>query len=178
MYNRTKYKLIDPLYRPVYREELKRRFFGSRFIVVVCVNHIKSRPIERAVMYVIDLHDASLLMVSEDGAKYALMPMSSPSVIRRRDADGMPSTMEIVHKAVRELNQRYPQWRRYQGRIDADSGEVIDQSALKILPLKPPRLSEMATFLYEIGPMGVKLPLSGQDIEKSSRRDGKAAMDN
>ena len=106
-------------------------------------------------MYIIDLHDASLLMVSEDSAKFALQPMGSPSVVRRRDADGMPSTMEIKHKAIPELNRRYPQWRRYQGKIDPNSDEFIDQDVIKIFILKPPRLSEMATFLYEIGPMTV-----------------------
>lgn len=155
MYNRTKYRAVDPLYRPFYRKELERRFSSRRFIVVVCVNHLKSRPIDRAIMYIIDLHDASLLMVSEDAAKFALQPMGSPSVVRRRDADGMPSAMEIKHKAIPELNRRYPQWRRYQGKIDPNSDEFIDQDVIKIFMLKPPRLSEMATFLYEIGPMTV-----------------------
>lgn len=156
-YDGTTYYPVDPEYRPTYREELRKRFPANRFFVVVCVNHIKYRPIDRAIMYVIDLHDANLLMVNSDQTKYALMPMSSPSVVRRRDSDGMPSTMEIVDKAVRELNKHYPQWRRYQkGKIDPSSGEVVDDDILKILPLRPSKLSEMASFLYEIGPMQVK----------------------
>lgn len=171
-YNRRVYYQVDPRYRTAYREALEAKFRGNRFLVVICVDHVNHRPIERAVMHLIDRYDSSSLLCCDETGNYALAPIGSPLVIWRRDADGLPSGAEARHKAQRMLAGRFPNWLSYQsGKVNDNTGKIVDAGIPQIELVKPARMSEMASYLYPVG----KLKIDRQEVEKAEEINGRAS---
>lgn len=99
--------------RNEYAVKLQRRFADNRFLCAVAYD-TTAHVIERAVIYIYDLHDVDSILlpadrVATDDQRFWTRPVCSMRLAERM-MDGSPNAMEIRRLVHAYMDAAYPNW--------------------------------------------------------------------